>query len=182
MDIEKVIAVVTAGFALITSVASFLFSFIQSRRDRTRQTILANRIKYLDEIRVGFTQFIGLANIEAIKSAKNNSEVLKNFSEHLFIGYGKIKTYIKPFYEIDKDLIDALDKTYECILSIFNGSTSDASKLESLRKDFEIKYLKYDWAYWKYIQLQKEGNFMNSDDAFDKVYYDFVNKVDKKSN
>lgn len=177
MDIERIIAVVSACFAVFVSVASFVLNFIQNRRERTRQVILTNRIKYMDEIREGFTDFIGLANPEAIKAAKNHSEVLKNFSDRLFKGYGKIKTYIKPFYDIDRALLDALDKTYGCILRMLNGEKNDGRELQLLSKDFEIKYLKYDWAYWKYIQRQKEGNFMNSDDAFDSVYYDFVKTI-----
>lgn len=177
MDIESIIAVVSACFAVIISVTSFALGFIQNRRERTRQVILTNRIKYMDEMRAGFTNFIGLANIDAIKAAKNNSEVLKNFSNNLFIGYGKIKTYVKPFYDIDRALLDALDSTYNYILSVLNGEKNDGNELAILRKDFELKYLKYDWAYWKYIQRQKEGNFMNSDDAFDKVYYEFVKTI-----
>ncbi|MDE7439854.1 MAG: hypothetical protein K2N23_05045, partial [Clostridia bacterium] len=177
MNIEGIIAVVSACFAVITSVASFTINFIQGRRERTRQVILTNRIKYMDEMREGFTSFIGLAHSDAIKAAKNNSEVLKSFSSNLFIGYGKIKTYIKPFYDIDRELLDALENTYKCVLSMLNGEKNDGAELELLRKDFEKKYLKYDWAYWKYIQRQKEGNFMNSDDAFDRVYYDFVKSI-----
>lgn len=178
MDMETIIAILTAGFAALTSVASFTFSFIQGRRDRTRQVILANRIKYMDEIREGFTNFIGLANAEAIKAARGNSDVLRTFTGNLFVGYGKIKTYIKPFYEIDNELLIAMDKLYDCILSGLNGG--DLTELNALRDDFADKYLKYDWAYWKYIQRQKEGNFMNSDDAFDKVYYDFLKDIEKK--
>lgn len=181
MEIETVIAILTAGFAAVTSVISFTFSIIQGRRDRTRQVVLANRIKYMEEIREGFTLFIGLANVEAIKAAKNNSEVLKNFSSNLFTGYGKIKTYIKPFYQIDKSLLIALDNLYDCILSVLNGEDKNEPLLDGLREDFADKYLKYDWAYWKYIQRQKEGNFMNSDDAFDKVYYEFLEDIKKNS-
>ncbi len=177
MDIESIIAVVSACFAVITSIASITLNFIQNRRARTREVILTNRIKYMYEIREGFTDFIGLANMEAIKAAKSNSEVLKNFSSNLFNGYGKIKTYIKPFYDIDRELLEALDKTYNCIWALLNGKASDGAELELLCKDFELKYLKYDWAYWKYIQRQKEGNFMNSDDAFDRVYEDFVKSI-----
>ena len=179
MDIEGIIAVISASLAVITSVISFSLSFVQHRRERTRQIILTNRIKYMDEIRAGFTDFIGLANPEAIKAAKSNSDDLRSFSENLFIGYGKIKTYVKPFYDIDRALLDSLDKTYNCILRMLNGELTDGSELELARKDFELKYLKYDWAYWKYIQRQKEGNFMNSDDAFDNVYNEFVKTLPK---
>lgn len=179
MNIETIIAILTAGFAAITSIASFTFNIIQGRRDRTRQVILANRIKYMDEMREGFTLFIGLANVEAIKLAKNNTEVLKNFSNNLSLGYGKIKTYIKPFYEIDKALLDSLDELYYCILSVLNGENKNETLVDSLRESFADKYLKYDWAYWKYIQRQKEGNFMNSDDAFDNVYYQFIEEIKK---
>lgn len=179
MDIENIIAVVSACFAVVTSAVSLTLNFIQGRRERTRQVILTNRIKYMDEIREGFTNFIGLANVGAIKAAKNNNDVLKSFTSNLFVGYGKIKTYIKPFYDIDRELLEALDKTYNCILAMLNGEVTDSAELEKSSKDFESKYLKYDWAYWKYIQRQKEGNFINSDDAFDNVYYDFVKSLPK---
>lgn len=180
MNIETIIAILTAGFAAVTSVASFTINIIQGRRDRTRQVILANRIKYMDEMREGFTLFIGLANKEAVKAAKNNSEILKIFSGNLFTGYGKIKTYIKPFYEIDNALLVSLDKLYYCLLAALNGEENE-SLIDGLREDFADKYLKYDWAYWKYIQRQKEGNFMNSDDAFDNVYNEFIEEIKKNS-
>lgn len=179
MDIGNIVALVSACLAVATSVISLTLNLIHGRRERTRQVILTNRIKYMDEMREGFTNFIGLANVEAIKAANNNIEVLRNFTSNLFVGYGKIKTYIKPFYDIDRELLEALDKTYNCVLAMLNGEATDSAELEKLSKDFEMKYLKYDWAYWKYIQRQKEGNFMNSDDAFDNVYYDFVKSLPK---
>lgn len=179
MSVETIIAIVTAGIAFVTSFVSFSYNLIQNRKDRIQKVILDNRIKYLHEIRDGFSSFIGLANIGAIKSAKNSSEVLKSFSSELFKGYGKIKTYIKPFYQIDKELLLALDKTYDQVLSMLNGESDDVNALNTLREDFSDKYLKYDWAYWKYIQRQKEGNYMNSDDAFDNVYNQFLEDIGK---
>lgn len=182
MSIETIIAIVTAGIAFITSVASFTYNFIQNRKERVQKIILENRIKYMNEIRNGFSDFIGLANAKTIKYAKNNSEAMKVFSENLFVGYGKIKTYIKPFYKIDKELLVALDNLYYCILSTLNGDIKTETEIDNLREDFADKYLKYDWAYWKYIQRQKEGNYMNSDDAFDEVYYEFIKEINKNSN
>lgn len=181
MSVETIIAIVTAGIALITSVASFTYNLIQSRKDRIQKVILDNRIKYMNEIRDGFADFIGSANIEAIKLAQSNSEVMKNYSKNLFSGYGKIKTYIKPFYKIDKELLIALDSIYNCILSVLNGNKENEKLIDDLREDFAKKYLTYDWAYWKYIQRQREGNYMNSDDAFDDVYYNFVEEINKNS-
>lgn len=179
MNTETIIAIITAGIALVTSVASFTYNFIQNRKERVQKIILENRIKYLNEIRNGFSNFVGLANIEAINYAKNNSEAMKVFSENLFLGYGKIKTYVKPFYQIDNELLVALDKLYYCILSTLNGDNKTNTPIDDLREDFTDKYLKYDWAYWKYIQRQKEGNYINSDDAFDKVYYEFIETINK---
>lgn len=179
MKVETIIAIITAGIALLTSVASFTYNLIQNRKDRIQRVILDNRIKYMNEIREGFTALIGLANADAIKLAQNNSDALKIYFQDLSNGYGKIKTYIKPFYDIDRELLDALDKLYYGILSELNGANDSANSIDALREDFADKYLKYDWAYWKYIQRQKEGNYMNSDDAFDKVYYEFLKELDK---
>ena len=181
MSVETIIAIVTAGIALITSVASFTYNLIQNRKERIQKVILDNRIKYMNEIREGFTNFIGTANTEAIKFAQNNSEVMKSYSENLFNGYGKIKTYIKPFYKIDNELLIALDSLYDCILSVINGNRENEKLIDDLREDFAKKYLTYDWAYWKYIQRQREGNYMNSDDAFDEVYYKFVKEINSNS-
>lgn len=179
MKAETIIAIVTAGIALITSVVSFTYNLIQNRKDRVQKVILNNRVKYMEEIRAGYMNLIGLANSNAIKYAKSDKEVMKNFSANLFIGYGKLKTYIKPFYEIDKDLLISLDNLYTCILSALNGAEEGEQSLDELRETFSDKYLKYDWAYWKYIQRQREGNYMNSDDAFDQVYFDFIKTIDK---
>lgn len=180
MRVETVIAIVTAGIALVTSVATFTYNLIQHRKERIQKVILDNRIKYMNEIREGFSDFIGTANLQAIKLAQSSQEAMKNYSANLFNGYGKIKTYIKPFYEIDKELLTALDSLYNCVLSVINGDKENEKVLDGLREDFADKYLKYDWAYWKYIQRQKEGNYMNSDDEFDEVYYSFNEKLRKK--
>lgn len=179
MSIEIIIAIVSAGIAFVTSVANFTYNLIQGRKDRLQKVILDNRIKYMIEIREGFSGFIGLANSESIEYARNNSEVMKIYSANLFDGYGKIKTYLKPFYKIEKDLLNALDDLYYCILSTFNGVETNMASIDKLREDFADKYLKYDWAYWKYIQSQREGRFMDSDEDFDKIYYDLIEKIDK---
>lgn len=181
MSVETIIAIVTAGIALITSVATFTYNLIQNRKNRVQTVILNNRIKYMDEIRVGFSKFIGLLNAEAVTYAKDNREVTNAYFENLSNGYGNIKTYIKPFYKIDEELLLALDKVYFCALSILNGKNENIAEFNGLREDFADKYLKYDWAYWKYIQRQKEGNYMNSDDAFDNVYYEFIKEIKKNS-
>lgn len=178
MKVETIIAIITAGIAFLTSVASFTYNLIQNRKDRIQKVILDNRVKYMNEIRDGFTCIIGLANADAIKFAQNNGEVLKTYFQDLSNGYGKIKTYIKPFYKIDEELLTALDKLYYGILSKLNGANDSANSIDELREDFADKYLKYDWAYWKYIQRQKEGNYMNSDDSFDKVYYEFLKEIE----
>lgn len=181
MKLETIIAIITAAIAFLTSVASFTYNLIQTRKDRTQKVILDNRIKYMNEIREGFTNFIGLVNIEAIKLALSNQDVLKTYFEKLFIGYGKLKTYIKPFYKIDNELLASLDKLYFCVLSVINDNEENKNTIDELREDFANKYLKYDWAYWKYIQRQKEGNYMNSDNAFDQVYYEFTKEIENNS-
>ncbi len=177
MSAETIIAIVTAGIALVTSVASFTYNFIQNKKDRVQKVILDNRIKYMYAMREGYSSLIGLANAGAINSLKNGDEVKKIYFEKLFSGYGQIKSYIKPFYSIDIELLTALDKLYSYILAMINGEENDDQKLEAYREDFSKKYLIYDWAYWKYIQRQKEGNYTNSDDAFDKVYEDFLEEL-----
>ena len=174
---ETIIAIVTAGIALITSIATFSYNVMKSRKDRIQKVILDNRIKYLNEIRDGFTNFIGLCNIKSINLAKNNPDIMKIFADRLFVGYGKIKTFIKPFYQIDKELLASLDLLYESILSRL--CDKDDTDIDALRNSFAEKYLTYDWAYWKYIQRQKDGVYLDSDKAFDVVYNDFVQSIKK---
>ena len=180
MKAETNIDIVTAIIPILTYVESFSYNLIQNRKSRIQKVVLDNRIKYMDEIRNGFTHFIGLVNADAIRYAQSNKDVMKIYSESLFLGYGKIKTYIKPFYDIDKELLTALDNVYYSTLKMLNGADDEQISIDALREDFADKYLKYDWAYWKYIQGQKEGNYMDSDEAFDEVYYSFVKKVEKK--
>ena len=177
MKIETIIAIVSAAIAFVTSIANLIYNIIQRRKDRTQKVVLDNRIKYLNEIREGYASFIGLANFESIKYAQNNIELMKIYFEKLLLGYGKIRTYLKPYYKIEKELLDTLDELYYCVLTVLNGKEVSKEFIAKLRDDFADQYLKYDWAYWKYIQRQKEGNFMDSDDDFDKVYNDLVEKI-----
>lgn len=179
MSAELIIALVTAGIALITSAVTFSYGVIQNKKNRIQKIILDNRIKYMDEIREGFTAIIGLANTGAIKAVNNSPEAKKIYFQNLLYGYGKIKTYIKPFYKPDSALLNSLDNLYDCILCVLNGDVKKAAELEDLKKDFEDKYLIYDWSYWKYIQKQKSGNYMDSDDAFDEVYDEFLKSLEK---
>lgn len=55
-----------------------------------QKVILDNRVKYMYEIRDGFTNFIGLVNSRAIKFSQSNSDVMKIYSENLFSGFGSI--------------------------------------------------------------------------------------------
>ena len=180
MEPELIITIVTAGIALITSAVSFAYTFIQNKKERIRKIVLDNRIRYMNEIRQGFTDIIGLSYPAAIKLAKNNNETMKSYAEKLFNGFGKIKTYLKPFYKIDKEVLHALDCLYTNILSALHDNDETTQDIDKLRNDFADKYLKYDWAYWKYIQQQKDGKYKNSDDDFDKVYYDFIKSIEKK--
>ena len=178
MNWEIIIAIVTAGIALVTSVVSFTLNVINAKKDRVQKVILENRIKYLYEIRAGFSDLIGLADSSAIKLAKSNSEAAKAFYSRLFTGYGKIKTYIKPFFSMDRELVEALDRLYEQILAELNGAKVSKT-LGVLREDFKDKYLKYDWAYWLYIQEQKSGVYINSNTSYNKTYEKFIDNLDE---
>ncbi len=95
MSVETVIAIVTAIIAFCTSVASFTYNLIQNRKNRIQKIILDNRIRYMNEIREGFTNFIGLTNVKAINLAKSNADITANFTQKLFYGYGKNKNLHK---------------------------------------------------------------------------------------
>ena len=170
MNGETIAAIITAGLAFVTSVISIFYNFIQGKRESVRKIILQNRVKYMEEIREGFTNVVGLSFDKAIKLAKGDPRFMTTFSEKLFYGYGKIKTFIKPFYPVDKELLTSLDLLYNCILSALCGDEDAFLSLDKLREDFADKYLKYDWAYWKYIQKQRDGKYFDSDKAFDRVY------------
>ena len=179
MKAETIIALITASVAFLTSVSSFTYNLIQNRKNRIQKIVLENRVKYMNEIRDGFASIISACNVQMICLAKNDSAIRKTCVEKMIYGYGKIKAYIKPFYAIDRELLTALDGLYDCILSALNGEEEKVQAIVGLRDDFADKYLKYDWAYWKYIQRQKGGNYMNSDDAFDKIYYEFTESIKK---
>lgn len=42
MSVKTIIAIITAGIALITSVTSFTYNFIQNRKERIQKVILDN--------------------------------------------------------------------------------------------------------------------------------------------
>ena len=42
MNVETIIAIITAGIAFVTSVASFTYNLIQNKKDRVQKVILDN--------------------------------------------------------------------------------------------------------------------------------------------
>lgn len=177
MNVETIIAIVTAGIAFLTSVVSFTYNLIKTRKERVQKIVLENRIRYMNEIRDGFTSIIGVSDAKAIKLARADTNVMKGYTERGFYGYGKIKTYLKPFYKIEKEILASLDRLYDAILSALSGDEEKATALAEYRDDFADRYLKYDWAYWKYIQSQKDGEYVDSDGAFDSVYNKLIDDI-----
>ena len=177
MNVETIIAIVTAGIAFLTSVVSFTYNLIKTRKERVQKVVLENRIHYMNEIRDGFTSIIGVSDPKAISLARGDSNVMKGYTERVFHGYGKIKTFLKPFYKIEKEILASLDRLYDGILAALSGDEEEAANIVEYRDDFADRYLKYDWAYWKYIQSQKDGEYVDSDGAFDTVYNKLVEDI-----
>ena len=177
MNVETVIAIVTAGIAFLTSIVSFTYNLIKVRKERVQKVVLENRIRYMNEIREGFTSIIGVCDAKAIKLARADTNVMKIYTEKAFCGYGKIKTYLKPFYKIEKDILLSMDRLYDAILTALSGNEPILNDIAELRDDFADRYLKYDWAYWKYVQSQKDGRYVDSDGAFDTIYDHLIEDI-----
>ena len=182
MVTEITIAIATAAAALLTSFATIIHNQILKKKEMVHKVVLENRVRYLMEIREGFSNFIGLCNIRTIRLAKDDPVVMEKYSGMLFLGYGKIKTHLKPFYDIDNEVLTSLDRLYDCVLSILDGDEGAAESIDELRETFSDLYLKYDWAYWKYIQKQRSGKYIDSDGAFDDTYREFIKSLEKTSN
>ena len=179
MEVETIITIVTASLAFITSAWNLIYNINKGKKERIDKVILSNRIEYMREMRSGFSSMIALCSAGAVSLAQKDVEVRKVFIEKWFSGYGKIKTLLKPFYNIEKEILVALDALYSYVLVALNEKKEDLGEMDRLRGDFADKYLTYDWAYWKYIQEQKDGKYINSDDDFDKIYRQLVEDIDK---
>ena len=170
MEIENIVTIIAAVLAFVASALSLLYNVNQAKKDRIQKVVLNNRIEYLKGSRSGFSSLIALCTADAVKLAQKDPEIMKVYVDKWFCGYGQIKTYLKPFYAVEKDILNALELLHTFVLSALYEKRQDLSELAKMRDDFVGKYHVYDWAYWKYIQEQKNGKYINSDDDFDTIY------------
>ncbi|NCA92944.1 hypothetical protein EOM82_06855 [bacterium] len=164
------IALIPASLAFVAAAASLAYSFLKGKQDNVLKIVTEGRIRYLAGIREGYAAFIGLTHIEIIESAQAFKAKDYPYLNFLAISYGKIKSYIKPFYEIDATLLQSLDKLYLLVLQTFSGVIVDKDELPKERVRFEKLFAQYDWAYWLYIQRQANGKYIDSKNSYDEEY------------
>ncbi len=170
MDSGVIAAFVVAGFAVLTSIINIIVNSINAKKDSNIRVIVKTRIIYLQELRSVNAKFIGMAGISRISIyAKNNDSLfIRDFLESV----SKLKTLFKPFYPIEKRLIDSIDSIENDVITLFNGEMNSGltEKLKDDIKTYTKLFNQYDWVYWQYIIKQADGRFKNSNSDFDKIY------------
>jgi len=169
MEIAVIIAICTSSFTAIMAIANMILSITQLKGANRLAIVTSGRIKYLDKIRDAHAEFIGRTAVAVIRGSAINK--CQNYAIDLCVAAEGLKTYLKPFYEIDQKLIQQIDNLTEMSLRQFeNPHENYSSELLKSRNIYYKLYSQYDWSYWKYIQAQYIGNVLDSDKDFDAVY------------
>jgi hypothetical protein len=182
MDSGIIAAFVASGFAVLTSIINIIVSSINAKKDSNIKVIVKTRIIYLQKLRNVNAKFISMANLNLISNntKKNELFIIKDFLESV----SKLKTLLKPFYPIEKRLIELIDSIENNTIMLFNGDV-DNDLIVKLKNDIMIYtklFNQYDWVYWQYIIKQADGRFKNSNSDFDEIYEENKLKYVKEYN
>ena len=145
---------------------------IHAKKNSNIRFIVETRINYMQKLRSANAIFISLAN-PSLKLNCNNEKtliLLKDFIESA----GILKTLLKPFYPIEKRLVELIYSIENNIILMFNNK-SENNLSENILNDLSLYtklFNQYDWVYWQYIMSQADGQYKNSDNDFDKLYSD----------
>jgi len=182
MDSGILAAFIIAGFAVITSVINILTSRVNAKKNSNISFIVDTRINYMQKLRNANAIFIGIANPNVILNCiKNNSlTLLKDFVESA----GILKTLLKPFYPIEKRMIDLINSIENNSIKMFNdGIDNNIFEKNNIDLTLYIKlFNQYDWSYWQFIMSQADGQYKNSNNDFDKLYKELGIKYKKDYN
>jgi len=169
MNSELIPAFIASGFAVFTSIINIVVSTINAQKNSNIRVIVETRINYMQKLRSANAVFIGLANPNLIIKCLNNNELIfnKEFAESI----GMLKTLLKPFYPIERRMVELINTIENNIILLNNEK--DKNLLENIKTDV-VTYIKlfnqYDWVYWQYIMRQADGKYRNSNIDFDNMY------------
>jgi bifunctional ADP-heptose synthase (sugar kinase/adenylyltransferase) len=182
MDSGIIAAFVASGFAVLTSIINIVVSSINAKKDSNIEVIVKTRIIYLQELRYVNAKFISMVNLNLISNNTKKKElfIIKDFLESV----SKLKTLLKPFYPIEKRMIELTDSIENDTITLFNCDV-DNDLIVKLKNDIMIYtklFNQYDWVYWQYIIKQADGRFKNSNSDFDEIYEENKLKYMKEYN
>jgi len=182
MDSGILAAFIIAGFAVITSVINILTSRINAKKNSNISFIVDTRINYMQKLRNANAIFIGIANPNIILNCINNNSL--NLLKDFIKSAGILKTLLKPFYPIEKKMIDLINSIENNSIKMLNNGI-DNNIIEKNYNDL-ILYIKlfnqYDWVYWQFIMSQADGKYKNSNSDFDKLYNELGIRYKKEYN
>lgn len=176
INYELITAIIAGLFTLVTALLAFITSQKNRKQESLRNIICKERIKYLDEFRTVYKKLILLLRKETLLNNFDNIELqIKNILEVST----NFECILKSFYQEEHELIECEKNLVKCAISYYQGEGLNEQYPSLLDKLYNLCQV-YDWAYWKYIQkLAVYGKYLNSDEDFDKTYYELRNKIEK---
>jgi len=166
------VAIVAAVIALVTALVNAIMYLNSSKKSAVLKVIVETRIGYLQSLRNANATFIGIANPDVVLHCAKIASTEYIYPKDLADAVGSLKTLLKPFYPIERELIEKIDSIESGCLDLFMKGEARGST-ESLRNElatYTKMFAQYDWAYWQYIIKQADGKFKNSNVDFDEVY------------
>lgn len=169
LDPEVIVAII----GIIGTLSSAVIAFFVNQRNRKnaalRDIICTERLKTLDNFKRTYFKLY-----ELFKKYSLKKEILnEDFYSELISSSAEFECVIKTFYSIEKEIYNVEQELVDSILNSKETNGEFNEKLDSFYKLCQV----YEWSYWKYIQvLAVKGKYLNSDEDFDKIYYELKNK------
>ncbi len=178
MDTALLVCLITSSLSILTFVVTFIFNLSSNKSNNTKDIIVKQRVKTLDNYRCSCKDFLALIKPEVIDDFKKNKEKKMIYTLELSKAKSSLDLILKPFFETEEKINNLTDKIVKlCFLYYSNPNEKSKLEIEELSNELLVLFSLYDWAYWRFIQEQKDGILKDDNGSFDKNYNDVLESV-----
>ena len=159
-------AIITSSLAMTLGVITTIISTMR----QNKSMIAAERIKNVDNLRKSNIAFTSLVEIPVIHCNFKNS-TQQNYVTALCAAVSALKTWIKPLYSLEKELISLIDDLRKlCLQELDNYNSINTEEFEKMRVKYDLKFALFTHTHWKIVQKDYDKRFKKSPHRFMSIY------------
>ena len=184
MDIAVILQIATVGISMLTLVATYVTNAILNKKNRTVSSIANERVNKLFQFRMAYGKLVAMCNDRYIRNkVKGNKETNLDYNETYCYVLNKnvaiCRTNLASLKEQERRIIKLMDELVKLASEYYFTLNKDIIKpMTKIRNEFYIECSLYDWAVWKFVIKQADGN-KHIGSEFDRVYDDVLTRVRK---